>query len=102
MPRPDTLLAATRTALHVTAMLASTLVAAAPADDLQPIRGFAIDRTEVSIAQFARYVQATGTVTAAEKAGGGSTYEGGWVQRPGWTWRTLSRWPAPAARSHCS
>ncbi len=53
------------------------------ADDMQPIRGFAIDRTEVSIAQFARYAQATGTVTAAEKAGGGSTFEGGWVQRKG-------------------
>ena len=60
----------------------------AHAEDMQPIRGFAIDRKEVSIAQFARYAQATGTVTAAEKAGGGSTYEGGWVQRKGWTWRT--------------
>lgn len=60
----------------------------AQANDMQPIRGFAIDRTEVSIAQFARYAQATGTVTAAEKAGGGSTFEGGWVQRKGWTWRT--------------
>jgi sulfatase modifying factor 1 len=58
------------------------------AEDLQAIRGFAIDRKEVSIAQFARYAQATGTVTAAEKAGGGSTFEGGWVQRKGWTWRT--------------
>ena len=55
---------------------------------MQPIRGFAIDRKEVSIAQFARYAQASGIVTTAEKAGGGSTYEGGWVQRTGWTWRT--------------
>ena len=62
--------------------------AQAQIDDMQPIRGFAIDRKEVSIAQFARFAQATGTVTAAEKAGGGSTYEGGWVQRKGWTWRT--------------
>ena len=53
----------------------------AQADDLQAIRGFAIDRKEVSIAQFARFAQATGTVTAAERAGGGSTFEGGWVQR---------------------
>ena len=68
--------------------LACTPWAHAQIDDMQPIRGFAIDRTEVSIAQFARYVQATGTVTTAEKAGGGSTYEGGWVQRPGWSWRT--------------
>ena len=63
-------------------------------DDMQEIRRFAIDRTEVSIAQFARYVQATGIVTTAEKAGGGSTYEGGWVQRKGWTWRTPYGVPA--------
>ncbi len=63
-------------------------------DDMQALPGFAIDRREVSIAQFARYVQATGTVTAAERAGGGSTYEGGWVQRPGWTWRTPYGLPA--------
>ena len=31
-------------------------MAKAANDDMQPIRGFAIDRTEVSIAQFARYV----------------------------------------------
>ncbi len=68
--------------------LAVTPWAHAQAEDMQTIRGFAIDRTEVSIAQFARYAQASGIVTTAEKAGGGSTYEGGWVQRTGWTWRT--------------
>jgi sulfatase modifying factor 1 len=62
--------------------------ALAQAAEMQTIRGFAIDRTEVSIEQFANYVQATGTVTAAERAGGGSTYEAGWEQRKGWTWRT--------------
>ena len=66
----------------------------AESDDMQAIRGFAIDRREVSIAQFARYVQATGIVTSAEKSGGGSTYEGGWVQRKGWTWRTPYGLPA--------
>ena len=35
---------------------------------MQAIRGFAIDRKEVSIAQFARYAQATGAVTAALEA----------------------------------
>lgn len=63
-------------------------------DDMQPIRGFSIDKTEVSIEQFARYAQATGVVTAAEKAGGGGTYEGGWVQRKGWHWRTPFGLPA--------
>lgn len=66
----------------------------AQADDMQTIRGFAIDRQEVNIGQFARFVQATGTVTFAEKAGGGSTYEGGWVQRKAWNWRTPYGLPA--------
>lgn len=68
--------------------------ALAQIDDMQPIRGFAINRTEVSIGQFARFAAATGAATAAEKAGGGSTYEGGWVQRPGWTWRSPNGLPA--------
>jgi formylglycine-generating enzyme len=66
----------------------------AQTDGMQPIRGFAIDSTEVSIAQLARFAQATNFVSAAEKAGGGSTYEGGWVQRKGWTWRTPFGLPA--------
>ena len=32
--------------------------------------------------------QATGTVTRAEREGGGQVYEAGWVSKPGWTWRT--------------
>ena len=48
---------------------------------------FAIDRTEVTIAQFARYVQATGTVTRAETEGGGFEYGAGWERRSGWNWR---------------
>lgn len=62
--------------------------------DMQVIRGFSIDRYEVSIDQFAAFVAATGTQTAAERAGGGSTYEGGWVQRKGWTWRMPYGLPA--------
>ncbi|MGY8905263.1 MAG: formylglycine-generating enzyme family protein [Burkholderiales bacterium] len=50
-------------------------------------QGFAIDRHEVSIGEFARFVAATQTVTSAERAGGGSTYENGWEQRKGWHWR---------------
>lgn len=74
--------------------LLTVLSAQAQTADMQPIRGFAIDKTEVSIEQFARFAQATGFVSAAEKAGGGSTYEGGWVQRKGWTWRTPFGLPA--------
>ena len=38
---------------------------------------WAIDRTEVTIAQFDRYVRATGNVTRAEKEGGGFEYGAG-------------------------
>ena len=63
------------------------LGAPATAQDMQPVGHFEIDRTEVTIGQFRRFAQATRLVTAAERAGGGSTYENGWEQRPGWTWR---------------
>jgi formylglycine-generating enzyme required for sulfatase activity len=48
---------------------------------------WAIDRTEVTIGQFERYARATGTVTRAEKEGGGFEYVAGWERRPGWSWR---------------
>lgn len=47
-----------------------------------------MDRTEVTIAAYARFVQATGTVTRAEREGGGFEFVGGWQRRAGWTWRT--------------
>jgi formylglycine-generating enzyme required for sulfatase activity len=61
---------------------------AAPGTLQQRVGTLLFDRTEVTIAQFARYVQATGTVTRAEREGGGFEYVGGWQRRPGWTWRT--------------
>ncbi len=76
-----------RPAAALLAILLAPVSAAAQDDGMQPVGRFAIDRTEVTIGQFRRYVDATGTVTAAERAGGGSTYEGGWQQRRGWTWR---------------
>jgi formylglycine-generating enzyme len=54
--------------------------------EMQTIGSFAIDRTEVTIGQFQKYVDVTKTVTAAQRAGGGSTFESGWEQRKGWTW----------------
>ncbi len=54
---------------------------------MQAISGFAIDRTEVTIGQFRRFAEATGTLTRAEREGGGQVYEAGWTQKPGWTWR---------------
>lgn len=57
--------------------------------------GFQIARTETTVSQFRRFVQATGTVTRAERAGGGQVYEAGWVRKPGWVWsRPFGQRPA--------
>lgn len=67
-------------------------MARTPADGMhtpqQRVGTLLFDRTEVTIAQFARFAQATGTVTRAEREGGGHEYVSGWQRRPGWTWRT--------------
>ena len=68
-------------------VVAQTLPPGGAGADMQAIRGFSIDRTEVTVGQFKRFADATGFVSVAEKAGGGSTFEGGWEQRKGWTWR---------------
>lgn len=49
---------------------------------------FAIDRSEVTIAQFAEFVASSQLVTRAEREGGGFEYVGGWQRRPGWSWRS--------------
>lgn len=63
------------------------LASLAHAADMQRIGLFELDRTEVSIGQYRSFVEATNTITAAERAGGGSTFESGWEQRKGWNWR---------------
>lgn len=50
------------------------------------VQAFDIARTETTVGQFRRFVQATGTVTRAERVGGGQVYEAGWMAKPGWTW----------------
>ena len=52
----------------------------------QGAEAFSIQRTETTIGQFRRFVQATGLQTQAERRGGGQTYEAGWQQKPGWVW----------------
>ncbi len=54
---------------------------------LEGLGGLSIDRTEVTIGQYQRYAQATGSVTQAERDGGGFEYVGGWQRRPGWSWQ---------------
>lgn len=59
-----------------------------PGIDWQPVGGFSIARTETTVGQFRRFVDATKTVTRSERDGGGQVYEAGWTQKAGWTWRT--------------
>ncbi len=47
---------------------------------------FAIDRTEVTIGQFRKFATDKALKTAAEQAGGGHEFAGGWIRRTGWTW----------------
>ena len=72
--------------LLISLSLYSTAIHASP--PMQPINGFLIDRTEVSIAAFQQFATATGFVSQAERAGGGEVYGWGWEQKSGWTWRT--------------
>lgn len=86
----------------------------AAAQDQVKLDGFAIDRHEVSIARFAEFVQATGLVTAAERAGSGHEWGQGWERRPGWNFRrpfgqvpASPQWPAVhvswfEARDYCA
>lgn len=69
------------------ALLAGWMVAcaASAASDMQRITEFEIDRTEVTVGAFRRFVDATGLATVAEREGG-LVYEAGWVRKPGWTW----------------
>jgi formylglycine-generating enzyme required for sulfatase activity len=70
------------------ALLSAAAGAAAQAPSRVELPAFAIDRTEVTIGQFARFAAATSLTTRAEREGGGFEYLGGWQRRAGWTWRT--------------
>jgi formylglycine-generating enzyme required for sulfatase activity len=52
------------------------------------VDGFEIARTETTVGQFRRFVEATSTVTQAERTGGGEVYESGWTKKSGWNWAT--------------
>jgi sulfatase modifying factor 1 len=57
-------------------------------DDMANIGNFLIDRNEVSISKFAKFVTEDKFVTKAEREGGGLVYSSGWEQKIGWTWHT--------------
>ena len=46
---------------------------------LDDLGGMYIDKTEVTIAQFAKFTKATGLVTKAELEGGGIEFVAGWL-----------------------
>lgn len=69
-------------------------LAAAPGVDWVPVGPIAVARTETTVGQFRRYVDATGVVTLAERGGGGGVYEAGWTRKPGWNWRAPFGRPA--------
>jgi sulfatase modifying factor 1 len=72
----------------------ASLISNAAGADMQPIRGFEIDRTEVTVQAFRRFAEATGMKTRAERQGGGSVYEAGWARKANWTWRAPFGRPA--------
>ena len=55
--------------------------------------GLRMDKTEISIAAFAKFVAATGMRTKAGRDGG-MVYEADWVTKPGWNWRSPYGMPA--------
>ena len=63
-------------------------------DGMQRITDFSIDRTEVTVKQYAKFVSDTGYVTAAEQRGGGLVFASGWEQKAGWVWSSPFGIPA--------
>ena len=70
-------------------MLKPTASQSAPASSISTVQigNLIWDQTEITIGDVKGFA-ATGFVSAAEQKGGGLSYEGGFVQKPGWTWRT--------------
>lgn len=75
-------------------LLALPLATEASSAERVELAGFAIDRTEVTVARFTEFATATGLVTAAEREGGGHEWGSGWERRPGWTFRAPFGSPA--------
>lgn len=80
--------------LLVVVAVIALVAAQSHANDMVQVDQFKIDRTEDTVGAFREFVEATGLVTLAEKAGGGLVYEAGWVQKPGWSWKAPYGTPA--------
>jgi hypothetical protein len=82
-------------AYKLMALVLLALITATPTlADMQSIDNFAIDRTEITVGQFHKFVNATGYTTAAEINGGGLVYGSGWGKIDGWVWSTPFGIPA--------
>ena len=70
-------------------MLRSSPSQGAPSSSIQTVQigNLAWDQTEVTIADVNGFANATGFTSQAEKNGGGLSYEAGFVQKKGWTWK---------------
>ena len=68
------------------ALILWVLGGSAMAVEMQNLGSFSIDRTEVSVADFAKFASATEFMSQAERRGGGEVYGFGWQQKPGWIW----------------
>ena len=55
------------------------------------------DQTEMTIGDVKTFANVTGFTSQAEKNGGGLSYEAGFVQKKGWTWKTPYGVPASDA-----
>jgi sulfatase modifying factor 1 len=67
------------------------------------IPAFALDRTPVTVGQFARFIEQTGYRTDAERLGGGAVFLRGigqWVDQPGADWRHPGGTDQPAAEEN--
>ncbi len=67
-----------------------------PRHKVKLTRGFWMSRTEVTVAQFAKFVESTHHVTDGEKAGVSRAFERDrWVKKPGLSWRNPEIKQAP-------
>lgn len=85
----------------IAAVLTIAASGAAWANDTVALKDWRIDRSEVSIARFADFVQATGFISEAEREGGGFEFLAGWERQAGTSWRQPDpgvtanpKWPA--------
>ena len=84
------------TAIAAYFMLRSTPAQSASSSAIPTVKigNLVWDQTEMTIADVRSFAASTNFISSAEKKGGGLSYEGGFVQKPGWTWKTPYGVPA--------